>query len=108
MAVLTVQDMTLAGLDVVLVAADVAGDLFANDGRTFFLVDNADASPINVTINSVEECSQGFDHDIVVAVPNGESRYIGPFNTKRFNNATAQVSVTYSAVTSVTVAAVQV
>jgi hypothetical protein len=62
---------------------------------------------INVTINSQKACDQGFDHDIVVAVPNGGERLIGPFSD-RFADASGQVLITYSGVTSVTVAALEV
>lgn len=105
MAQLTVQDIVLAGLAPTYVAAAAGGNNFINDGRTFLHVKNGGASSINVTIDSVVQCNQGFDHDITVAVPNGGERMIGPFNPDRFNNSIGRVSVTYSAVTTVTVAA---
>lgn len=110
MATLTVQDAGFDGLaNVTFVAAGAGGDDFVNDGRTVLIVKNTDASPKTVTVNSQTLCSQGFDHDIAVIVPatTGEA-VIGSFPKGRFNDATGKVLVTYSAVTSVTVAAVRI
>lgn len=97
----------LTGMAPVYVAAGAAGDEFANTGRVFLHVKNSGASSINVTINSQTPCSYGFDHDVVVAVPNGEDRMIGPFPKTRFDDANGKVQVSYSDVTSVTVAAIE-
>lgn len=108
MAVLTVQKITQAGIAPSFAAASAGGDEFANSGRTFLHVKNGGAGSINVTINSQKPCDQGFDHDLVVAVPNGGERVIGPFEPGRFNNSSSRVAVSYSGVTSVTVAALEV
>lgn len=105
MAALTVQKVTKSGVGPAYSAADAAGDTFSNDGNTMLHVKNGSAGSINVTIDSVAQCSFGFDHDIVVAVPAGGERMIGPFPRDRFGSPT---SVTYSAATSVTVAAISV
>jgi hypothetical protein len=103
-AVLTVQNVSQAGLAASYTAAAVGGDTFANDGRVFLHVKNGGTGSIDVTIDSVTACNQGFDHNLVVSVPNAQERMIGPFDPSRFNNA-GQVGVAYSGVTSVTVAA---
>lgn len=103
MAAIAIQNSGLSGLKPIYSAATAGGDTFFNDGNTVLHVKNADATSKTVTINSVTQCSFGFDHDVVVAVPAGEERVIGPFSTSRFG---ANPEVTYSAVTSVTVAAV--
>ena len=51
-----------------------------------------------------DRCDQGHDHDVTVNVPSSGERLIGPF-TRRFNDELGRVNVSYSAVTSVTVAA---
>lgn len=110
MATLTVQEAGFVGLDnIVFDAADAAGDDFVNDGRTILIVKNTDAAPKTVTVNSQALCSQGFDHDIAVIVPDttGES-IIGTFPKGRFNDATGKVAVSYSSVTGVSVAAVRI
>jgi len=106
MAALAVQTMTTAGLSVSYVAADSTGDSFVNNGKTFIHVKNGGGSSIDVTVNSVTPCDQGFDHNAIVAVPASGEKMIGPFLQTRFNSCDGKTSVTYSAVTSVTVAAV--
>lgn len=107
MAQLTVQTSNLAGLNKTYVSADVAGDTFLNDGQTYLFVKNAGASSINVTVTAVTQCNHGSLHNVVVAVPAGAEVQIGKFDPARFNNASGLVSVSYSAVTSVTVAVVR-
>lgn len=108
MAVLDVQKISHAGLNPSFSPADAGGDEFANGGRTFLYVKNGGASQITVTIDSVKQCSFGYDHDLTVDIPAGEERIIGSFDPSRFNNSSARVAVTYSDVTSVTVAALEV
>ncbi|MBC7193861.1 hypothetical protein [Marinobacter sp.] len=106
MALLNVQKASLTGLAPTFVAASAGGDSFVNDGKTVLHVKNGGASEITVTVNSQQPCNYGFDHDVTVAVPAGGERIIGPFRQDRFNNSDGQVMVSYSAVTSVTVAAI--
>jgi hypothetical protein len=107
-AVLSVQKVIQAGLAPAYVAADAAGDEFINGGRTFVHVKNGSAAPVNATITNVKPCNYGFAHDLVIAVPAAGDRLIGPFEPGRFNNTSARAKVTCSAVTSVTVAALEV
>lgn len=105
MAVLNVQEMSPSGLDPSFAAAEAGGDTFANDGRTYLHVKNGSAGSLTVTVNAVKSCNFGFDHDAAVSVPAGGERRIGPFQVGRFGS-TCEVS--YSGVTSLTVAAVKV
>lgn len=106
MAVLTVQKVSNSGMAPTYGSADVAGDKFANNGRQVLIVKNGSASSVTVTVNSQKPCDQGFDHDITVDVPASGEKWIGPFEPNRFNDKDGNVNVAYSAVTSVTVAAV--
>lgn len=106
MALLNVQKASLTGLAPTFTAAAAGGDAFVNDGRTLLYVKNGGASEITVTVNSQQPCNYGFDHDLQVAIPASGERIIGPFRQDRFNDANGQVVVTYTAVTSVTVAAI--
>ena len=107
MANLTVQQITPAGINPAFTPAGVGGDTFTTDGRTQLRVKNASGSAITVTVVSPQKCNQGVNHNLVVSVPAGETREIGPIEKTRFTNTTSgRVSVTYSSVTSVTVAVV--
>lgn len=103
------QQLSADGLNPTFTAADVTGNTFTNDGGVFLVVKNGGAAPITVTIDSIKLCDQGVDHDKVVSVTNAQERWIGRFDPSRFNApATGKVTVTYSGVTSVTVAAIKV
>lgn len=106
MATLTPQTGGSSGVTLSFVAADVAGDEFPNNGRTVLIVKNDDTGSHDVTIVSQENCSQGFNHDVVVSVAAGEQALIGQFSRSRFNDTNGLVQVTYDDVTSVTVAVV--
>jgi hypothetical protein len=97
MAELTVKSITQSGVQPVPVAAADLGDTFDNDGATFFHALNGSAGSITVTFTAQNGCSQGFDHDIAVAVPAGEERMIGPFEKYLYDNADEEVEVTYEA-----------
>ena len=109
MATLTVNDIVQTGLNTasVYVSAAGGGDVIPNNtGNTFLHVKNTDASSMTVTITSTATHS-GLDVEdpqITVAATTGE-QMIGPFPPGVYNNASGQVSISYSAVTSVTVAA---
>ena len=104
MAALTVQTISLTGLTPTTTAAGAGGDTFANaaDASTFLRVENGGGGSVTVTIASTTTCSQGGTHDVAVAVAAGAKADIGPFDPTRFGTT---VSVTYSGVSSVTVAA---
>lgn len=108
MATLAVQKAVVTGLTPSYSAAAGGGDQFANSGKAMLHIKNGSGGSINVTVNSQTNCSQGFDHDAVVAVPAGAERMIGPFPKGRFDDANGNVQITYSAVTSLTVAVVEV
>lgn len=103
MALLTVTRPSSAGTTTNPQAASAGGDTFPNDGFTFLRIKNGGASPITVTVNSVTQCSQGFTHNLTATVAAGAEELIGTFLPSRFNDTNGQVSVSYSAVASVTV-----
>jgi len=111
MAVLNPVVVNLAGVADDLVAADVGGDSFPNNGHTVFVVDNGSGGAITVTFDDPNTPNPGnasqFNPDVAVSVPAGERRTIGPFPPFRFNDANGRVKVSYSGVTSLTVMALQ-
>ena len=109
MSTLTVQQTDLDGVVPSYAAAAGGGDEFANDGRSMLHVKNGSGGPLTVTVNSRVNCSHGFDHDSATIVGAGSESMIGPFDINRFNDpATGRASITYSDVTSLTVAAIKV
>lgn len=100
MADLSVETIDRNGLSPTFASLNSGGDTFANSGdRVFFVAKNGDTSSHTVTVNSKEQCDQGFDHDVSVTVPAGEERWIGPFPRARFGDP---VELSYDAVTSMT------
>ncbi len=109
MALLTVQTVTKDGITATYAAAAAAGDTFANNGKTFIIVKNANVSTARtVTIDSLTSCNYGHDHNIAVSVPASSEKWIGPFETTRFNSAAGIVTATYSSEADLTVAAVSI
>jgi hypothetical protein len=105
MAVLTVQQAVPAGVVVTAAAAAAGGDQYANNGKTLLKVINGGGSSIDVTITPTNTVNGYTIAPIVVAVANGATKYLGPYDQNYFNNSSGRVAVTYSGVTSVTVAA---
>lgn len=105
---LTVQEITRSGLDPAYTAANGDGHTISNDGsRTFVHVQNGGGSPITVTLTTTITVG---DDDLAVAdptvsVPAGEDRMIGPFPQSEYSSS---LTVTFSDVTSVTVAALKI
>lgn len=107
MAALVIQPTVPAGLIPALVAASVGGDTMPAGDHNYLDVKNASGGSINVTIAGNVPCSQGFNHATVVAVAAGAETRIGPLPASRYGDSTGTVNITYSAVTTVTVGAIQ-
>src|SRR3954468_16571349 len=107
MATIAVTQATTAGVaPPTFVAAAGGGDQFTNNGKTLFEVKNGGGSPVTVTFVRQAACSQGVVHTTTVSVPaTTGDRICGPFDPAVFNDSNGFCQVTYSAVTSVTVAA---
>lgn len=106
MADLSVQAVAAGGLEPAYTAAASGGDTLSTDGnKTFLHAKNGSAGSITVTVAAATVCNFGETHDLAVAIPAGEERMIGPLSTERFG---ASAAVTYSGVTSLTVAAIKV
>lgn len=115
MATLSIQTIDEDGQQLSTVAASAGGDVFdnPNDQSTFLYVNNAGAGAITVTISA-----QATSRDVPGlgpmtkanaggSVTNGTVKLFGPFPAEAFNTASGQVAVSYSGVTSVTVAALR-
>jgi hypothetical protein len=107
MATLTTVPIAATGVNPGFTAAAAGGDKVTPGDRTFLHVKNGGGAPITVTITAVRLCSDGGLHNSVVSVTNGEDRVIGPVDSRFAAVADGLAAVTYSAVTSVTVAALR-
>jgi hypothetical protein len=112
MAALTKTQLTYPVTDMQgkFVAASGGGDTLLPGDKTYLLVKNASAGVITVTVARFPATdSEGqAETGLAVSVPitTGE-KWIGPLSAGRYMNpATGNVEVTYSGVTSLTVAAV--
>lgn len=103
MAVLTPTTVTRAGVNLAGVAADVAGDEWANTGAEFVVVHNGSAGAITVTKDVLATVDGAAAVDPTVSVPAGESHILGPFPPGWYNDANNRAKVTCSAVATVTI-----
>jgi hypothetical protein len=113
MATLVRQKIVGSGLTPSYAACAGGGDVVDNaDGRTFLHVKNGSGGSITVTVTAQDTSAQTVTHgtltvaNIAVAIPAGQERMIGPFPKQAFNNASKQLALSYSGVTSLTIAAV--
>ena len=115
MALLTTQEIKLEGADPepglspTFDACDSAGDTFTVSGNDFLYVKNGDTADHTVTIASFKKCNQGFTHNVNITVPSSGEKMIGPFPISRFGDASNsyQGSISYDAVTSLTIAVIK-
>jgi len=114
MAELTIQQITEAGVDINYSAAAGGGDTADNGGSTFLHIKNGGESSITATITaqttSVENSIYGdlTKANASVAIGAGEEAFIGPFKPAAFNDGNGEIAITYSGVTSVTIAALYI
>lgn len=109
MATLAYQRAAIRGTLFATQAASGGGDKVApsNDGAV--LVTNGGGSSVNVTIAVPGNTKYGAaEPDIVVAVAAGQAKLFGPFPNDLADPADGLVAISYSDVTSVTVAAIAV
>lgn len=112
MALLTRQKIVEAGLTPTFSTAAGGGDTVANaDGKTYLHVKNGGGAGITVTVTA-QTVSREDPHlgtlakaNISKAIAAGAEAIIGPLKKQAFNNVSDIVAITYSGVTSVTVAA---
>lgn len=104
MATLTAQTIVRAGLEATYAAAAGGGDEFVNTGVEVLHVKNASVGDITVTVVSQATVDGLAVADRAVVVTAGEERFIGPFPTNVYNDANQKIQVTYSGVTTLTIA----
>lgn len=108
MSLLAYQQAKPTGQAVTMQAASGGGDTIPVSANGALLVRNGDASQKTVTIVVPGEQYGQARPDIPVVVAAGATALIGPFPFDLADPVTRLVNVTYSAVTSVTVAAITI
>lgn len=111
MALLTLQSLTSAGLTPTTVAATGGGDTVAlasaSDDRSFLQVTNGAGTSMTVSIADPGVTPAGNAGTVVpITVAAGATKLI-PLSSASVNSTTGLISISYSAVTTVTVAAVR-
>jgi hypothetical protein len=109
MADLTVETVARTGLNATYVACSAGGDAVLNTGVDCVLVKNGSGSSITVTVVTQDTVDGNAVADRTVVIPAGEERIIGPFRGGvTYNDVDNKVQLTYSAVTSLTIAALRI
>jgi hypothetical protein len=106
------QTVTIAGLTPAYTAANVDGHSIVTNGRQFLHVKNGGGAPITVTVQTPVTVKGRAVAEDTVTVTNAQERMIGPFTVGVHDQASGadrgKVYVDFSAITSVTVAAITV
>ena len=114
MAELTVQQITETGGAATYVSANGDGDVADNNGHLFLHIKNGGGSEITVTVTAqITSVDNGMYGDLTkanasIAVSASAEAFIGGFAPAAFNDGDSEIAITYSAVTSVTIAALYV
>ena len=99
MATLTVTSLAETGVAAATEAPANGGDVFANDGRTFFRVVNSSGANA-YTITAVTTPTTPGSHaiaDTAITVGTSATILAGPFTPlNEYNNSSGQVSLTYT------------
>jgi hypothetical protein len=108
MALLTAQRPAITGVAATFAAASGGGDTLKPATNSVFIVKNGGGSPITVTVVVPGNTPYGLAQpDMTVSVAAGAEEWIGPLDSGLVDSSSGVISVTYSAVTSVTVAYMQ-
>jgi hypothetical protein len=103
---ITPTEIVRTGRVISLSAANADGSFVPNNGRVYLHVKNGDVSSKTVTVAAQLRPVSGLAiADVTVSVAASAEALIGPFPPEVFNDAAGRLVVSYSAVTSVTVAA---
>ena len=114
MAELTVQQITEAGGAATYVSTAGGGDTADNNGNMFLHIKNGSGGEITVTITAVTtSVDSGVYGDLTkanatIAIAGSAEAFIGGFAPAAFNDGNGEVAITYSGVTSLTIAALYV
>lgn len=103
MALLTVQDLTIAGVVPSYTAVSSSDTFPLGNDKVWVHVKNGGGSPDTVAIDAVTNCSQGFDHDGGSSVTNGTEKMFLVSPASRFMGTGGTATITHTFTTSVTI-----
>lgn len=101
------QTPTAAGLAPTYSAANVDGHTFYNTEKTLLIVKNGAGSPITVTFVTPGTADGNAIADPARTVPANGERHFGRIPDGTYNDSSDTVTITFSSVTSVTVALIE-
>jgi hypothetical protein len=114
MATLVAQKITQAGLKPVYASASADGDLLTNTGIQYFHIKNGSggsvtASVVPVVTTVIDPLLGTLTKETAsLILAAGEEGFLGPFEVDAFNSAAGTLEIDYTAVTTVTVAALYI
>lgn len=96
--------------EVALAAAASGGDKFLNtNGRAYLVIKNGHISADRtVTVHAEKVCNFGYEHDMEIVVPAGETWHTPLISKTLYGDSTGYTNITYSdAAADITIACVQ-
>ena len=108
MATLTAAVAAKTGTVLAPVSANGGGDQFLNTGREVIYVKNGSGGSITLTLAPAGTPGGLALATIAIAIAAGVEKIIGPLDTGLFNNASGMVTMTYSGVSSLTIAVMRI
>ena len=107
MALIPTQTISQGGLQPSLQAASSGGDTYQPSSSTFLQIKNGSGSQITVTVVTTATAYGQPISNIALAVPAGAEVFAGPFDPGEVQQpGSTLANLTYSAVTSLTIAAI--
>ena len=106
MATLTAIVPTYAGVSLGATSAAGGGDKFVNTGSELLYIKNGGGSTITLTLDAQTVAGLTITGP-TVSVAAGAEKIVGPFDPRYFTDSSGFLNLSYSAVTSVTVAVIQ-
>lgn len=109
MADVAAQPIPLTGLvNATYSAASAGGDTFTDTGKEVVHVKNNNAASLTVTVDSIQACDQGADHDLPIVIPAGQEAFLPILSVARFADPTTKkVTLSWSVTPSVTFAVIK-
>jgi len=94
---------------ITLAAADVLGDDFVSTGKELILVEhtNGAGSSVTLTVTTTATIDGEAVADKLIAIGPGETHVLGPWPQQWYNDANAKVTLSWSAVTDITLAVIK-